>query len=66
MAIWMEVRCDLNRSADCWDSRNRMVEQGGWSRRHVLDRARRLGWKFDRSGAAACPACQQPAQEQPA
>ena len=57
MAIWMEIRCDLNLVADCWDAQNRMVEQGGWYRSVVVKRARNLGWKVFRDGVAHCPAC---------
>lgn len=57
MSLWMEIRCDLNLSASCWDVSNRMVSFGDFNRSSVVKRARQRGWEVDRDGSARCPAC---------
>jgi hypothetical protein len=57
MSLWMEIRCDVNRSTTCWDIHNRMVSDGGFNRAQVVRRARSKGWSVERNGDATCPAC---------
>lgn len=70
MAIWMEMRCDINRSGKCYSAQNNGPMQLAGSSRdsqnraiaELNKRARAEGWQLSRiplhNGARwSCPAC---------
>lgn len=65
MSVWKDIRCDLNRSPDCFDMTNH-GPQGYETAAELRKIGRSAGWTQRAGVGDICPACRKTASKESA